>query len=110
MKEAETRGYTHIIRLQEFRNEPYCLEVSLLPYGPSASFRIRKYIPCKDIYNRGVPILTQPEMIFKNFSTSFGKRVQRLFNSMFPPQPKLKDRTIVSLINQRDFMFFRHHR
>jgi ribosome production factor 1 len=110
MEEAIERGYTHVIRLQEFQNEPYCLEMSLLPAGPSVSLRIRKYMACKDIHNRGVPIVTQPEMIFKNFSTSLGFRVQRFFQSIFPPQPKLKDRTIISLINQRDFMFFRHHR
>jgi ribosome production factor 1 len=110
MEEAIKRDYTHVLRLQEFQNEPYAMDICMLPEGPTVSFRIRKYIPCKDIYNRGVPILTQPEMIFKNFTTSFGKRVERFFNSMFPPQPKLKDRTIISMINQRDFIFFRHHR
>lgn len=110
MAEAVERGYTHIIRLQEFQNEPYCLEMSMLPYGPSVSLRIRKYVACKDIHNRGVPILTQPEMIFKNLKTSLGARLQRFLGSIFPPQPKLQDRTIISVINQRDFLFFRHHR
>lgn len=110
MKEAIERGYTHVIRLQEFQKQPHTLDITLLPKGPTMSLRVRKYVPCKDIYNRGVPILTQPELIVKNMKTSLGMRIQRFWQSIFPPVPKLKERTVISLINQRDFMFMRHHR
>ena len=110
MKEAVERGYTHIIRLQEYQREPYMLDISLLPSGPTLSLRIRKFVPCKDIYNRGVPILTRPELIVKNLNTSLGMRVSRMWQSIFPPAPWLKDRTILTLVNQRDFLFMRHHR
>ena len=49
-------------------------------------------------------------MILNNFTTLLGNSVGRLFGSLFPPQPQFRGRQVVTLHNQRDFLFFRRHR
>ena len=39
-----------------------------------------------------------------------GVRVGRMFASLFPQNPEFKGRKVVTFHNQRDFIFFRHHR
>lgn len=50
------------------------------------------------------------ELILNNFSTLLGNSVGRLFGSLFPPMPQFRGRQVVTLHNQRDFLFFRRHR
>ena len=51
-----------------------------------------------------------PELILNNFSTRLGHRVGRMFASVFPQKPEFQGRRVVTFHNQRDFIFFRHHR
>lgn len=53
---------------------------------------------------------TAAELILNNFSTLLGNSVGRLFGSLFPPLPQFRGRQVVTLHNQRDFLFFRRHR
>jgi len=39
-----------------------------------------------------------------------GRRIGRFFAALFPQQPEFKGRRVVTFHNQRDFIFFRHHR
>ena len=39
-----------------------------------------------------------------------GHRLGRMLASLFPQQPQLTVRRVVTMHNQRDFIFFRHHR
>ena len=50
------------------------------------------------------------ELILNNFSTLLGNTVGRVFGALFPPQPQFRGRQVVTLHNQRDFLFFRRHR
>lgn len=50
------------------------------------------------------------ELILNGFSTLLGISIGRLFGSMFPPMPMFRGRQVVTLHNQRDFLFFRRHR
>jgi ribosome production factor 1 len=50
------------------------------------------------------------ELILNNFTTLLGHSVGRLFGALFPPQPQFRGRQVVTLHNQRDFLFFRRHR
>jgi ribosome production factor 1 len=50
------------------------------------------------------------ELILNNFTTLLGHSVGRLFGSLFPPLPQFRGRQVVTLHNQRDFLFFRRHR
>jgi ribosome production factor 1 len=49
-------------------------------------------------------------LILNNFTTLLGHSIGRLFGSLFPPQPQFRGRQVVTLHNQRDFLFFRRHR
>ena len=51
-----------------------------------------------------------PELVLNGFSTRLGGLVGRMFQTMFPPLPEFQGRQVVTLHNQRDFLFFRRHR
>jgi ribosome production factor 1 len=51
-----------------------------------------------------------PELVLNNFSTSLGHGMGRMFQTLFPPLPEFQGRQVVTLHNQRDFLFFRRHR
>ena len=52
----------------------------------------------------------KPELILNNFGTRLGRRVGRMFASLFCQDPTFKGRRAITFHNQRDFIFFRHHR
>jgi ribosome production factor 1 len=49
-------------------------------------------------------------MILNNFSTRLGHTIGRMFACVFPQQPQFEGRRVVTFHNQRDYIFFRHHR
>jgi hypothetical protein len=49
-------------------------------------------------------------VILNNFNTRLGHRVGRMLGSLFHQIPNFKGRRVVTFHNQRDFIFFRHHR
>ena len=49
-------------------------------------------------------------MILNHFDTRLGRRTGRFLGSMFPHAPQFEGRQVVTFHNQRDFIFFRHHR
>lgn len=51
-----------------------------------------------------------PELVLNNFNTRLGKTVGRLFQSIFPHKPELQGRQVLTLHNQRDYIFLRRHR
>lgn len=51
-----------------------------------------------------------PELVLNNFVTRLGHAVGRMFQTLFPQMPEFEGRQVVTLHNQRDFMFFRRHR
>ena len=46
----------------------------------------------------------------KTFDTRLGQRIGRMFGAIFPQKPEFRGRCVVTFKNQRDFIFFRHHR
>jgi ribosome production factor 1 len=50
------------------------------------------------------------EIILNRFDTRLGRRMGRIFGSMFPQKPDLVGRQAVTFHNQRDFIFVRRHR
>lgn len=48
--------------------------------------------------------------MLNNFTTRLGHRVGRMFASLFHQDPAFRGRRVVTFHNQRDFVFFRHHR
>ena len=78
--------------------------------GPTAFFKISNITLEKDVESHGRATSHVPELIFNNFVTRLGHRTGRFLGSMFPHVPNFHGRQVVTLHNQRDFIFVRHHR
>jgi len=78
--------------------------------GPLAIFKVTSVEYQKDIKRHGVATDHIPELILNSFDSKVGVRVGRLLASLFPQQPEFRGRRVVTFHNQRDFIFFRHHR
>ncbi|CAN1309645.1 Ribosome production factor 1 [Linum perenne] len=86
------------------------LLITALPSGPTAHFKLSNLILRKDIKNHGNPTGHIPELILNHFTTRLGHRVGRMIQSLFPQNPNFRGRRVATFHNQRDFIFFRHHR
>jgi len=107
---ASNRDYTDLMVINEDHNKPNGLLLIHLPAGPSASFRLSSVQAAADISGHGRATCHKPELILNNFSTRLGHTIGRFFQSLFPQLPQFEGRQVVTLHNQRDFIFFRRHR
>ncbi|KAI8572975.1 hypothetical protein RHMOL_Rhmol01G0243100 [Rhododendron molle] len=107
---GRTKDFTSLIVVHTNRREPDALLVIGLPDGPTAHFKLSKLVLRKDIKNHGNPTSHEPELVLSNFTTRLGHRIGRLIQSLFPQSPNFRGRRVVTFHNQRDFIFFRHHR
>ncbi|GMP71677.1 hypothetical protein CsSME_00029993 [Camellia sinensis var. sinensis] len=107
---ARKNDFTSIIVVHTNRREPDALLVIGLPDGPTAHFKLSKLVLRKDLKSHGNPTSHEPELVLTNFTTRLGHRVGRLIQSLFPQDPNFRGRRVVTFHNQRDFIFFRHHR
>ncbi|KAL9253050.1 Ribosome production factor 1-like protein [Drosera capensis] len=110
VKYATKKDFTSIIVVHSNRREPDALLVIALPYGPTAHFKLSNLRLRKDIKNHGTPTSHPPELVLNNFTTQLGCRIGRLIQSLFRQDPDFRGRRVVTFHNQRDFIFFRHHR
>lgn len=110
VKYASNREFTSMIVINENHKRPNGLLLIHLPDGPTAHFKLSSLVLSKRIKGHGTPTRHQPELILNNFSTRLGHRVGRLLASVFPQNPQFRGRRVVTFHNQRDFIFFRHHR
>lgn len=78
--------------------------------GILAVFKITSLDLQKDIRHHAISSEHMPELILNNFDSKVGVRVGRLLASLFPQNPQFQGRRVVTFHNQRDFIFFRHHR
>ncbi|KAF3923622.1 hypothetical protein ABW21_db0204713 [Orbilia brochopaga] len=107
---ATNRKHTHLIVALEDSKKLHGLIVILLPAGPTFHFSLTNYADGKAIQNRGVNTNHIPELILNNFTTPIGRLTASVFQSLYPPQPQFQGRQVVTLHNQRDYIFFRMHR
>ena len=107
---AEVKGFTHLIVLSEKNKVCNGLLLTHLPKGPTAFYKVSNYEASDNIKGRGRPTSHSPEIILNNFGTRLGRRVGRVLSSLFPTEPQLEGRQVVTFHNQRDFIFVRHHR
>lgn len=110
VKWAINREYTDVMVICEKKGDAHTMILSHLPKGPTATFKISNIKLNHQIFNHGNPVETMPELILDNFDTRLGHRIGRMLTSLFPQRPKFEGRQVVTLHNQRDFIFFRHHR
>jgi ribosome production factor 1 len=109
-KFASNRNYTSVILLKEDAKKPTGLTIVHLPSGPTCHFSIANWVEGKKLPGHGNPTNHYPELILNNFRTPLGLLSARLFLTLFPPQPELQGRQVVTLHNQRDYIFLRRHR
>lgn len=107
---ASNRGYTALLVLKEDQKKPTGLSFTHLPSGPSFTFSISNWIEGKKLPGHGNPTDHIPELILNNFRTPLGLLTAHMFRATFPPQPELQGRQVVTLHNQRDYIFVRRHR
>ncbi|XP_030453163.2 uncharacterized protein LOC115674786 [Syzygium oleosum] len=107
---ANHKEFTSVVVVHTNRREPDALLIIGLPDGPTAHFKLSKLVLRKDIKNHGNPTSHEPELVLTNFTTRLGHRIGRLIQSLFPQEPNFRGRRVVTFHNQRDFIFFRHHR
>ncbi|KAF2176278.1 Brix-domain-containing protein [Zopfia rhizophila CBS 207.26] len=107
---ASNREYTTLIILMEDQKKPSGLDIVHLPSGPHFHFTITNWIEGKKLPGHGNPTGHMPELILNNFRTPLGLLTAHLFKSLYPAQPELEGRTVVTLHNQRDYIFVRRHR
>ncbi|KDP24558.1 hypothetical protein JCGZ_25122 [Jatropha curcas] len=110
VKYANNMDFSAIIVVHTNRREPDALLIISLPVGPTAHFKLSNLVLHKDIKNHGNPTSHKPELVMTNFTTRLGHRVGRLIQSLFPQDPNFRGRRVATFHNQRDFIFFRHHR
>ncbi|AAS52592.1 AEL093Cp [Eremothecium gossypii ATCC 10895] len=107
---CNNRNYTDLVVINEDKKEVTGLTFIHLPAGPSFYFKLSSYVEVEKIHGHGRPTSHIPELILNNFSTRLGKTVGRLFQSIFPQSPDIEGRQVITLHNQRDYIFFRRHR
>lgn len=107
---AAARGYTTVIVLNEERKKPKGLDIVHLPHGPMFHFSISNWTEGRKLPGHGNPTNHFPELILNGFRTPLGLLAAHLFKSLFPPRPEVHGRQVVTLHNQRDYVFVRRHR
>ncbi|KAK4227657.1 ribosome production factor 1 [Podospora fimiseda] len=114
-KFAKNRGYTALVVVHEDQKRPHHMSICHLngedaPPGPTLTYTIRHYLPGKSLLGHGNPTNHYPELLLNGFKTPLGLLTAKSFNTLFPPQPELSGRQVVTVHNQRDYLFFRRHR
>ncbi|EUC59113.1 ribosome production factor 1 [Rhizoctonia solani AG-3 Rhs1AP] len=107
---AANRGYNTMIVVNEDTKKPNAMTVIHLPEGPTAYFKLTSIQTTAQISGHARPSPHYPELVLNGFVTRLGITVGRLFQTLFPVMPEFEGRQVVTLHNQRDFLFFRRHR
>ncbi|KIV85291.1 hypothetical protein PV11_00999 [Exophiala sideris] len=107
---AQNQGYTAVIVLEEDQKRPSGMTIVHLPIGPTFHFSISNWYTSKSIPGHGRSTDHIPELILNNFTTPLGLLTAHLFRSLFPATPDLRGRQVLTLHNQRDYIFLRRHR
>ncbi|TFK51640.1 Brix-domain-containing protein [Heliocybe sulcata] len=107
---AGKRGYTNLCVVNEDMKKPNAITIVHLPNGPTAYFKLTSIANSKRIRGHAKATTHYPELVLNGFVTRLGHAVGRMFQTLFPPMPEFQGRQVVTLHNQRDFLFFRRHR
>ncbi|KAK3602382.1 hypothetical protein CHS0354_026270 [Potamilus streckersoni] len=108
--QALSRDFTDLLVVNENRKIPNGLVISHLPDGPTVHFKMSGVRLTTELKRAGELTGHQPEIILNNFNTRLGHSVGRMLACLFPHDPEFHGRRVVTFHNQRDFIFFRHHR
>ncbi|KAF2128646.1 Brix-domain-containing protein [Dothidotthia symphoricarpi CBS 119687] len=109
---ASARDYTALVVLMQAEHEkkPDGLDVINLPDGPHFHFSVSNWIEGKKLPRHANDTGHYPELILNSFKTPLGILTAHLFKGLFPATPELEGRQVLTLHNQRDYIFVRRHR
>lgn len=109
---ASARDYTALVVLMQAEHEkkPDGLDIIHLPSGPHFHFSVTNWIEGKKLPRHANDTGHYPELILNNFKTPLGILTAHLFKGLFPAAPELEGRQVLTLHNQRDYIFVRRHR
>lgn len=112
IKQCEAHEYSELIVVNEDRRIPNGLVLCHLPDGPTAHFKLTNSKLSKEMkkVSKKFDKDIKPEVIMNNFNTMLGHRVGRMMASIFHYDPDFVGKRVVTFHNQRDYIFFRHHR
>lgn len=111
VKSAVARGFTDLIIVNENQSQPNGMLVVHLPDGPTAQFKLSNVKITPELKKNYKEITDhRPEVVLNNFTTRLGHTVGRMLGALFHYEPEFKGRRAVTFHNQRDYIFFRHHR
>jgi U3 small nucleolar ribonucleoprotein protein IMP4 len=105
---CRSNDFTDIVIVQEHRGEPDGLVVCHLPYGPTVRFSMSNVVMRHDIEGRATVSEVFPHLVFHEFNSQLGDRVKNALKFLFPV-PKLESKRVMSFVNEKDFISFRHH-
>ncbi|OJD11093.1 hypothetical protein AJ78_08064 [Emergomyces pasteurianus Ep9510] len=109
-KFASNRNFTAVVVVEEDQKRVSGITIVHLPVGPTFHFSVSNWVEGKKLPGHGNSTGHWPELILNNFRTPLGMLSAHLFRTLFPPQPELEGRQVVTLHNQRDYIFVRRHR
>lgn len=110
-KFATNRDYTTVLVLNEDQKKPNRLTVVHLPSGPTLTYSVNNWVEGSKLPGHGnAQDEFYPELLLNNFKSSLGLLSAKSFQTLFPPQPDIQARQVVTLHNQRDYIFLRRHR
>lgn len=109
-KYATNRDYTAVLLVREDLKRPTGLSLVHLPAGPTFHFSISNWIEGKKLPGHGNPTNHYPELMLNNFKTPLGMLTAKVFQTLFPAIPEFQGRQVITLHNQRDYIFVRRHR
>ena len=109
---AAARDYTAVVVLMQSEHEkkPDGLDIVHLPNGPHFHFSVTNWVDGKKLPRHANDTGHYPELILNNFKTPLGILTAHLFKGLFPAAPELEGRQVLTLHNQRDYIFVRRHR
>jgi len=101
---------TDLIVLHEHRGVPDAMIVSHFPHGPTVYFTLNNVSLRHDIgtYKDSTVSEQYPHLIFENFTSKLGERIQDVLKYLFPV-PKEESKRVMTFANENDFISFRHH-
>ncbi|CCF75226.2 RPF1, ribosome production factor 1 [Babesia microti strain RI] len=111
VKHALNESFTAIIMVNQGRDKlPHSFHIATLPDGPTVFYRLTSLKLASEMVGAAYSSTHYPEIVLDNFTTVLGQRLGRQLGSLFPPNPDFEGRRVITFRNQRDFIFFRHHR
>jgi ribosome production factor 1 len=110
VKQAIEHEFTDLVVVHEDHKQPNGIAISHLPNGPTAYFKINSLEFTKQIKGAGESTDHLPEVVLTNFKTRLGYTIGRMLHCIFPQKAEFVGRRVVTFHNQRDYIFFRHHR